>query len=393
MTALPRLAALCLPLVLVVPPAHASQDPVDPPQPNPALVDPVLANPIPTLLVPPDPPLPDAVRAMIDAAFANGESADVEAVVKVARMTNPASIGEIDALLAYYLSGHSPVVPPDPVSNMLAAAIASGKDADVEAVAKLAKATNPDDAAEIEERLIAYRAERKRLRDEAAAAERAKLAAAKIWQNWKGEGQIGATLSTGNTNSKGLSSGLALARNGLDWNHKFRAQADYQRTNGRTSVERFIVEVEQQYKVSDRAFAFGLGRWEQDRILGYDARWNASGGLGYKVIDAKAMSLSLKGGPAWRHTDFVSGISDSELTGLAGLDFGWQLSPTLRLTQVASTSVGENNTTTSSLTALNAKLTGALSARVAYSAEIDTNPPPGIEKVDTLTRFTLVYGF
>ena len=32
---------------------------------------------------------------------------------------------------------------------------------------------------------------------------------------------------------------------------------------------------------------------------------------------------------------------------------------------------------------LNAKLTGALSARLAYSAEIDSNPPPGVETVDT----------
>ena len=60
---------------------------------------------------------------------------------------------------------------------------------------------------------------------------------------------------------------------------------------------------------------------------------------------------------------------------------------------VASTIIGERNTATSSLTALNAKLIGGLSARFSYSAEIDTNPPPGIENVDTLTRFTLVYGF
>lgn len=395
MTTLPRLAALCLPLaaILAVSPADASQEPVTPPQPNPALADPVLANPVPVVLMEPDPELPDAVRAMIDAAFASGENDDVEAVAKVARRTNPANIGEIDALLAYYRSANPAEIPPDPVRNMLAAAIASGKDADVEAVAQVAKAASPDDAAEIEERLLAYRAERKRLKDEAAAAERARLAAAKFWQNWKGEGQIGASQSSGNTKSAGVSAGVALARKGIDWTHRMRAQADYQRTNGQTSVERYLVELEPQYRINDRAFAFGLGRWEHDRILGYDTRWNLSGGLGYKVLDSKKMTLSLKGGPAFRQTDFVSGKEDTELTALAGLDFGWQLSPTLRLTQVASTIIGEANGSTSSLTALNAKLTGALSARIAYSAQIDTSPPPGIERVDTQTRFTLVYGF
>jgi len=373
--------------------AHASQEPVDPPQPNPVLVDPVLANPVPTALMEPDPILPDAVRAMIDAAFASGNNDDVEAVAKVARRTNPDNIGEIDALLAYYRSGHPPDALPDPVGDMLAAAIASGKDTDVEAVAKLAKDSRLDNAAEIEARVVAYRAERQRLRDEAAAAERAKLAAARFWQNWKGEGQIGASQSSGNTTSVGLSAGVALARKGIDWTHKFRAQADYQRTNGKTSVERYLAELEPQYRVNDRAFAYGLGRWEHDRILGYDTRWSLSGGLGYKVVDSKKMTLSLKGGPAFRQTDFVNGGEDTEMTALAGLDFGWQLSPTLRLTQVASTIIGEANSSTSSQTALNAKLTGALSARIAYSAQIDTSPPPGIEKVDTQTRFTLVYGF
>jgi putative salt-induced outer membrane protein len=382
---------------------QASQEPVNPPQPNPALADPVLANPVPAdpvsadpyriEIVPLHPLLPDDVREMIDAAIAGGEDADVEAVIKVARLANPYSAREIDALLAEYRNRHAPPVPPDPVGDMLAAAIASGKDGDVEAVAKLAKATNPDLAAEIDARVVAYRAERQRLKDEAVAAERARLAASKFWQNWKGEGQIGASQSSGNTKSVGLSSGVALARKGIDWTHKMRAQADYQRTNGETSVERYLVELEPQYRINDRAFAFGLGRWEHDRILGYDTRWNLSGGLGYKVVDNKKMTLSLKGGPAFRQTDFVNGNADTELTALAGLDFGWQLSPTLRLTQVASTIIGEANGSTSSLTALNAKLTGALSARIAYSAQIDTSPPPGIESVDTQTRFTLVYGF
>ncbi|MDO9369413.1 MAG: DUF481 domain-containing protein [Sphingopyxis sp.] len=393
MTSLPRLAALCLPLLLAAPSAYAAQELVNPPQPNPALADPVLANPFPIDVVPLHPMLPDDVRAMIDAAIASGEDADVEAVVKVARLANPYSVREIDVLLADYRNRHAPVVPPDPVRTMLAAAIASGKDADVEAVAKLAKATNPEDAAEIEARLVGYRTERKRIKDEAAAAARAKLAQAKFWQNWKGEGQIGASNSSGNTKSTGLTLGIALARKGIDVDQRFRAQTDYQRTNGRTSVERYLVEYEPQVRVSERAFAFGFGRWERDRMQGFDARWNLSAGMGYKVVANKTMSLNLKAGPSWRQTDFIRAADESELTALAGLDFGWQLSPTLRLTQTASTIVGERTATTSSLTALNAKLTGALSARIAYSADIDTNPPPGIDKVDTLTRFTLVYGF
>ena len=342
--------------------------------------------------------LPDPVRAMIDAAIASDKESDIETVAALARATNPDDVAEVDALVAAWRAQRGEAEeapPPDPVGAMLDAAIASGKDNDVETVGKLAKLARPADADRIDAQLADYRARRAREKDAAAAAARAKLAQARIWQNWKGEGQIGASQSSGNTKSAGLSLGLTLNRTGIDWDQRLRAQADYQRTNGSTSVERYLVEYEPQIRVGDRAFAYGLGRWERDRRLGFGARWNASAGMGYKVIADKGMTLNVKAGPAWRETDYLPGRgrSDSELTGLAGLDFGWSLSPTLRLTQAASTIVGERNSITSSLTALNAKLTGALSARFSYSADIDTNPPPGIEAVDTQTRFTLVYGF
>lgn len=382
-----RLAAAPLLIAVGIQPVHAAV-------PDPAL--PLIV--IPLAMTPPEPlvvPLPDPVRAMIDAVLASRERKDIETVVSLAKATNPKSIDEIDAILAAWQAQNESKPEPDPIRQMLAAAMASKKDGDVEAVGTLAKKTNPDRVADIDAMLIDYRAKRTAERKAEADAARAKLAAAKFWQNWKGEGQIGASQSSGNTKSAGLSVGLALNRKGIDWDQRFRAQADYQRTNGSTSIERYLVEYEPQIKVSDRAFAYGLGRWERDRVLGFGNRWNASAGLGYKVIASKAMTLNLKAGPAWRETDYFigRGRSDSELTGLAGLDFGWNLSPTLKLTQVASTIVGEHNTVTSSLTALNAKLVGGLSARFSYSADIDTNPPPGIETVDTLTRFTLVYGF
>lgn len=387
MTANPRLAVALFSLACAVQggPAWAHEAGISP-LAMPAVVPVLVSETAPV-------PLPDPVRAMIEAAMAGGINRDIETVVALAKATNPRSITDIDAMMAAWQAKREGRDEPDPVRQMLAAAMASRKDGDVEAVGKLAKATLPDQAADIDKLLADYRAERAAEKKAAADAERARLAAAKFWQYWKGEGQIGATLSTGNSRSQGLSAGLALARKGIDWNYKLRAQADYQRTNGRTSVERYLVETEPQYRVSDRAFAYGLARWERDPIIGFDARWNLSAGLGYKLVDRKALSLSLKGGPAWRNIDYRFDPDASELTALAGLDFGWQVSPTLRLTQVASTVVGSDNMLTSSLTALNAKLTGALSARVSYSADIDTNPPPGIEKIDTLTRFTLVYGF
>src|SRR3546814_17357613 len=88
-----------------------------------------------------------------------------------------------------------------------------------------------------------------------------------------------------------------------------------------------LAELEPHYRIDERTFAFGLGRWEHDRILGYDTRWNLPGGLGYKVVDNKTMPLSLKGRPAFRQTAFVPSGNDTQLTQLAGLALAWLLSP------------------------------------------------------------------
>lgn len=341
-------------------------------------------------------PLPDALRTLIEAAMAKGEDAEVATVVTLARETHPQSLPEIDALFAAYEAQKGDAEPkkvPNPVRDMLEVAIESGQDRDVEAVGKLAKQANPEDAALFDTMLADYRAKRAKEKAAKEAAERERIEQAKLWENWKGEGQIGASHATGNTKSAGLSLGIGITRKGNDWDQRFRAQADYQRTNGRTTVDRYLAEYEPQIRISPRAFAFGLGRWEDDRMQGFDTRWSASGGLGYKLIQEDDVTLNVKAGPAWRQTHYIKGGRDTELTGLGGLDFAWQMSPTLRLTQTASTIIGERTTTTSALTSVNAKLTKDLSARFSYAADLDTNPPAGIEKLDTRTRFTLVYGF
>lgn len=282
---------------------------------------------------------------------------------------------------------------PDPVRAMIAAALADGKDADIEAVVRIAKQTNPDDAAEIEA-LVADHRKALAARQEAEAAEaKRKLASAGFFENWHGEGQLGAFLTTGNSDTSGASAGLALTRQGDKWRHNFSALADYQRSNGVTTTEQFAVQLEPQYQVSKRMFVYGLGRWERDRFQGYAARWTASGGVGYRVIDTSDLTLDVKGGPAWRKTRFIGGGSDSQLTALAAANLGWQITPSLRLTDGATVFAGQGNTSLTNTLALDAKLSGKLSARIAYVVDHDTNPPLGADSTDTLTRLTLVYGF
>ncbi|MEO0441499.1 MAG: DUF481 domain-containing protein [Pseudomonadota bacterium] len=292
---------------------------------------------------------------------------------------------------------------PAPVKAMLEAAIKSGIDADVQSVAKIARKTNPDDVDEINAMVARHTAAREQIEK---AARQEKLEAG-FFENWSGEGEIGAFRTTGNSSNTGLSGGLKLNKDAVKWRLKFLARADYQRSNGVTTREQFKTSLEPEYKFDDRFYAYGLGMFERDQFQGFDARYTLSGGLGYSVIRNDDVTLNLKAGPAWRLTEFADGGSDSSLAGLLGIDFDWQISRNLKLSQDGGATVlaesdgfasanaifSSGSNTFTATTALDAKLIGRLSARFAYTIEHETDPPDGRVKTDTQSRATLIYDF
>ena len=292
---------------------------------------------------------------------------------------------------------------PEAARAMIDAAIANGDADDVEAVVNSARTAFPDDANEIDAIFAAYTAEQAELAEAEEAAEEEAIRQAGLLDNWSGEGQIGGFQSSGNTDEIGLSAALSLEREGIDWEHRLRLSADYRRQDGATSREQFLASYEPRYQINERLFAFGLAQFERDSRQGYSARYSVSTGLGYRVIDSDSMELSVKAGPAYRVTEFNDGTSTSRLAALAGLDFDWQISDAIKLTQDANSTVetgGEalviidsSNTSLTATTGLEASITDALRARLSWSVEYDSNPAAGAVSTDMLTRFTLIYGF
>lgn len=293
--------------------------------------------------------LPAPVRAMIDAAIATGDEGKVRTVTELARVTNPADIGEIDAIVATF---------------------------------------NAD--------MAARRAAEARAKEEL-------IRTASLFENWSGKGEFGAFRATGNTSNTGITTGLSIDRQGIAWRHRLTARVDYQRANGVTTREQFLARYEPNVNVSDRFYVYALAQYERDQFQGFSGRYALSGGMGYQALKADDIQLSVKAGPAYRVTEFVSGRSESRIAGLIGLDFDWTITDRLKLTQdtnaVAETGgsavaiIDSRNTTLDLITGLNAKINSSLTARFSYAVEYDSNPPPGAVQTDTHSRVTLVYDF
>ncbi|QUL38132.1 YdiY family protein [Erythrobacter sp. JK5] len=282
---------------------------------------------------------------------------------------------------------------PGPVRAMIDAAIERGDEEAVRTVIDLARQTNPDDGAELDTILSDYEADLAAVAADAAAAEAAAIRDAGLFENWTGKGELGAFRSTGNSDNAGVTAGLKLTREGIDWRHKFRARVDYQETAGVVTREQFLAAYEPNWKITDRLFAYALGQYERDRFQGFSARYSTSGGLGYDVIDNDSMALSVKAGPAWRRTELVGGGSTSRIAALAAADFDWQIAENLVFTEDASAFIQGGSSTYISDTGLQAAIAGNFSVRLSYTVEHDTDPPLGAVKTDTLSRVTLIYDF
>ncbi len=292
---------------------------------------------------------------------------------------------------------------PEAVVAIIDAAIVDGDPKTVEAVMALVKQTNPDDVAEVDAMLSQYRAAQAEAAGLAAAAKQEEIRSAGLLDRWSGEGQIGAFQSSGNNDNVGVNAALKLKRDGIDWSHQLRARVDYQRSNGSTTREQYFAAYEPRYQIDDGLFGYGLAQYERDRFQGYTGRYAVSSGLGYRLVKTDALRLSVKAGPAYRVTEFLDGTSESNLAALVGLDFDWSISDSLTLTQdtditaesggSATAIIDSSNTSLNLITGLQAKLSDRLTTRLSYTIEYDSNPPVGAVSTDTLSRFTLIYGF
>lgn len=307
------------------------------------------------------------------------------------------------AALFAFLAAPAAAELPDSVRAMVEAAIETGDPAKVDTVADIAIATHPEGADEIKAMREEFRANQRALAAAEAERKREEIRTAGMFENWSGKGEIGAFRATGNSDNLGVTGGLQLQREGIDWTHKLRANGDYQRSNGRVTREKLFAAYEPRWEMKEDLFIYGLAQFDRDRFQGYDERYSVSGGLGYHVLEEDDLDLSVKLGPAFRHTNFVNAPSENRVAALVGLDFDWRITDRLTLTQdtnavaeaggQATAFIDGSGTTLNLVTGIDAKVSDRLTTRFAYTVDYDSDPAAGAVATDTLSRFTFVYGF
>jgi putative salt-induced outer membrane protein len=275
---------------------------------------------------------------------------------------------------------------PTPIKAMLDAAMESGNEGDVATIVKYARTAAPESAETIAKIAADWRSDRRR------EAQR-KLREADFLDLVKGRAELGAYLTTGNSNNAGVTALLELRREAIAWRHKIRVQADYQKSLGTVTRERYLAAYEPNWKFDERAYLYGAAQFESDRFLGFYERYSLSAGTGYSALKQPGLRLDVELGPAYRNTRFTDATIESNVAARGSVDFDWKVTPGITLHQNASAYLQSANSTVTSKSALLARLIGPLSAQLSYTLQYESMPPAGRRTTDTTSKAALVVDF
>ncbi|TMJ17640.1 MAG: DUF481 domain-containing protein [Alphaproteobacteria bacterium] len=224
--------------------------------------------------------------------------------------------------------------------------------------------------------------------------EKARVTRAGFVEGFTGEVELGGYLSTGNTEEWGVTGALAMKRQGLRWVHNLDLKVDIKEENGQRTTERLFGNYTARRNFGSAGwFAFAGVRYERDRFQGIGRRTGEAAGMGYQILKGPRATWDAMAGPVLRQTHFV-GEPNSNTFGLfARTRFAWKLTDTLRFSQnVDGVLDGENNSAAAT-SAITSDLYGDFALRLSFTAELETDPPEGREKLETYSKVTVIYDF
>ncbi|GAA61175.1 hypothetical protein P20652_3052 [Pseudoalteromonas sp. BSi20652] len=235
-------------------------------------------------------------------------------------------------------------------------------------------------------------------------------------KSWEVTSELGAIITSGNTETTTLKGGIKVQHNLENWNNEYKLDGIYKEdevedANGEKSKQRtnekYSISAQGNYKLNEEhSHLFIYGSHVSDYFGAYRSESVISAGYGFRLLNEKEMWLSAEFGPGYKYFEYpddssevddngnsLAGEFEGEVIALGKLDYNWQISDNARFTQLLAVEYGDTNTKTRSETALLAKISGSLQMKVAFNVTNNSDVADDKESTDTETSFTLVYSF
>jgi len=211
---------------------------------------------------------------------------------------------------------------------------------------------------------------------------------------WSGNGTLGYTSTSGNTDSNNLNASLQAGYEILRWKHSLQVAVIRAETDGDKSADSKSAVERSEYALDEKTYVFGQGRYEDDKFSGYDYQASIVAGFGFRFIDSESQLLDLSVGVGYRQfKESDSGDTVDGPIGTSDLKYEYRFNEHASLNETALVETGSDNTYLQSETALITRIQGNLSAKISYLVKHNTDVPDGTEKTDKITSVALMYEF
>lgn len=215
-------------------------------------------------------------------------------------------------------------------------------------------------------------------------------------QGWSGEGAFNAGFTTGNTETRDAGVRILAKHKGKLWTQTGEFTADYGQQDDIESKNRLAAAGQLDRIFNEQWNGYTRLTWERDEFSGFENRYFAGVGVAFQAVETEQTQWTLEGGPGYKideiRATLTTPASTEESVGArAGSKFKHAFNERVSVSNNTEVVYSDTSTQISNIAALDAGLMGNLSARVSLEVRYDTDPLPEFEKMDTATKFSLVY--
>lgn len=211
---------------------------------------------------------------------------------------------------------------------------------------------------------------------------------------WHGAGQLGFSMSSGNSDNESLTAGLSLERESEKWLNSFNLDVVRASSDGEDTAERYTFATRNGYKLDEDDYIYNNTRYDKDKFSGFDYTITTSFGWGHQFIDQEDYKFSSEIGVGYKIE--ALDIDRTENTGaviVGKLNYMRALTETMKLSEVFLVESGEDNTFMQNDLGVKFKVNSHFSVKLAHQYRYNTDVAPGKKSYDSLVSANLVYDF
>jgi len=218
---------------------------------------------------------------------------------------------------------------------------------------------------------------------------------------WKGTGEAGILINSGNSDTENINVGLGFEKAGPLWSHTFGLGITKSTSDDVDTANSNTFAYLAKRSLSERSFIFAGLNYLDDDFDGFTEQKGASIGYGYHVIASDKVTFDLGIGIGYRDTSEAILIDDIEVEGkdlsgetLVGLmTYRNKITDNTEFYDTLRLEPGSENTFMENEIGLLVNMNEAYALKASILTRRNSDPAPDAEKTDTITSFNLVYNF